>query len=104
MEVSSPGGVVPPVTEAILRARAPAHASRNPMLVRALAGAGYLRDEGEGIPRMFDERTAKSLPAPEIFVEHGLFVVRLRNAAVGEAAGEPPPSWPSFRERRNGAR
>ena len=97
VEVTSPGGVIPPATEAILRAGAPSHASRNPILVRALAGAGYMRDEGEGIPRMFAEMAEKSLPAPEVAVEHGIFMLRLFNGAPRNrdgSVGEPPFAWP----------
>ena len=100
LEVTSPGGVVPPATEALLREGSPSHASRNPRLVRALAAAGYMRDEGEGIPRMFEEMAEKSLPVPEVSVEHGIFTVRLFNGVVTRGGGEvhePTPGWPSRR-------
>ena len=80
MEVHSPGGLVPPVTLEALRAGAPAHASRNPVLVRVLAAAGIMRDEGEGVPRMFREMHGMNLPPPEFSSEHDSHVVRLRSS------------------------
>lgn len=96
VEVESPGGVVPPATEAALRKGVRTHSSRNPLLVRTLAAAGYMRDEGEGIARIYDEMRKNSLPPPEISVEHGIFVIRLFNANPdGESAAEPGFRWPS---------
>ena len=94
LEVSSPGGVAPPATEEALRRGAPAHASRNPLLVRALATAGYMRDEGEGIPRVLHEMSEKSLPPPQIAVEDGIFFLRLFNGRRG--AGEGAGAWPDL--------
>ena len=99
MEVTSPGGVAPPATEAMLRERVPAHASRNPMLVRALAAAGYMRDEGEGILRIHEEMAAKALPPPQISVEHGIFTIRLFNGSRDGAVAEPELTWPSLPSR-----
>ena len=82
MEVSSPGELVPPVTLAALRDRRPVHASRNPLLVRVLAAVGIMRDEGEGIPRMFEEMEESFLGDPEIDVVEGSFVVRLFNEPI----------------------
>jgi len=96
VEVESPGGVVPPAAEAALREGVRTHSSRNPLLVRALAAAGYMRDEGEGIARIHDEMRQNSLPPPEISVEHGIFIIRLFNANPdGELAAEPRFRWPS---------
>lgn len=82
MEVSSPGELVPPVTLAALRKRRPVHSSRNPLLVRVLAEAGIVRDEGEGIPRIFEEMKDSFLREPEIGVEEGTFFVRLFNEPI----------------------
>ena len=101
VEVESPGGVVPPAAEAALREGVRTHSSRNPLLVRTLAAAGYMRDEGEGIARIHDEMREDSLPPPEISVEHGIFVIRLFNANPdGESAAEPGFRWPSRAFRR----
>jgi ATP-dependent DNA helicase RecG len=90
MEVASPGELVPPVTLAALRERRPVHASRNPLLVRVLAGVGIMRDEGEGIPRIFEEMEESFLGEPEIEIEAGSFVVRLFNEPIFIG---PTPAW-----------
>ncbi len=79
MEVKNPGELVPPVTLDLLRQRKPVHASRNPLIVRLLADLGLMREEGEGIPRIFDEMEGSFLQPPEFTVEAGEFMVILRN-------------------------
>ena len=98
MEVSSPGELVPPVTLALLQERRPAHATRNPLIVRVLADAGIMRDEGEGIARIFDEMEESLLQAPEVEMDDGVFTVRLFNEplakgldAASGAAERPDP-------------
>lgn len=105
MEVSSPGELIPPITLARLRARRSNHATRNPLIVRVLADAGIMRDEGEGIARIFDEMEENLLPPPEIEVEDGVFSVRLfnqPNAAGSDATSVTEPFFnsrlPSLRE------
>lgn len=90
MEVRSPGDLVPPVTLEALRAHAPAHASRNPLLVRALVEGGVMRDEGEGIPRMFDEMHQSFLREPQLEVQHGVFGLTLFNVPIFVG---PSPEW-----------
>ncbi len=89
MEVSSPGELFPPVTLARLRARRPAHATRNPLLVRVLADAGVMRDEGEGVARIFEEMEQSFRRNPEMEMDGGVFSVRLFNEPVagGVVAG-----------------
>jgi ATP-dependent DNA helicase RecG len=82
LEIRSPGEPVPPVTLKLLQERSPIHASRNPLVVRVLADAGIMREEGEGIPRMFEEMESSFLHAPELLVEGGEFKVTLRNEPV----------------------
>ena len=89
VEVESPGGVMPPATEAELREGARAHSSRNPLLARALAAAGHIRGEGEGVGRIHNEMRKNSLPPPEISAEHGIFVIRLFNGTGGGGATAP---------------
>jgi len=96
MEVRSPGAPVPPVTLERLRSRQPVHASRNPLMVRVLADAGLMREEGEGIPRMFEEMEASLLRAPEFEVEAGQFVVALHNEPVFMG---PSPEWQNLVQR-----
>jgi ATP-dependent DNA helicase RecG len=82
MEVWSPGGLVEPATIERLRNRERVHASRNPRIVRVLTAFGYMRELGEGIPRMFEVMEGQGLHPPEFRLEGGRFVVILRNAPV----------------------
>jgi ATP-dependent DNA helicase RecG len=82
MEVKSPGDLVPPVTLDLLRSRTPVHASRNPLLVRVLVEVGLMREEGEGIPRMFDEMERCFLRAPEFRVAASELAVVLGNEPI----------------------
>ena len=82
LEVVSVGDLVPPITLQGLRERRPLHASRNPLITRALAEARIMREEGEGIPRMFEEVHESFLQAPEFEVADGTFTVRLRNEPI----------------------
>ena len=66
MEVVSPGQLVPDVRLEDLLAMQRIHRSRNPRLVRALVDLGAVRDQGEGIPRMFAEMEGMFLPVPAI--------------------------------------
>ncbi len=93
MEVSSPGTLVPPVTLEGLRLRKPLHASRNPLLVRVLVEAGLMREEGEGIPRMYEETEAVLLKPPSFAEQAGGFQVTLYNTPVFEGVG---PEWRDF--------
>jgi ATP-dependent DNA helicase RecG len=82
MEVKSPGDLVPPVTVDLLRSRTPVHASRNPLIVRVLAEVGLMREEGEGIARMFEEMEACYLNGPEFALDASTFTVTLRNEPI----------------------
>ena len=99
MEVSSPGDLLPPVTLARLRKRLPAHATRNPLIVRVLADAGVMRDEGEGVARIFEEMAETSLREPEVEMEDGVFSVRLYNEPVA-ADPDAAPGTAEFASSR----
>lgn len=86
MEVASPGGLVPGITLEALNRQDRVHSSRNPRLVRVLVDLGYMRDQGEGIPRMFAEMEGSFLPAPELTAETAGFQVTLRNTPTLTAA------------------
>ncbi|MDE2983961.1 MAG: putative DNA binding domain-containing protein [Gemmatimonadota bacterium] len=77
VEISNPGNLIAPVTLERLREGGRAHGTRNPMLVRVLAEVGAMRDEGEGIARIFDEMADRRLPDPDIECDSGLFTFRL---------------------------
>ena len=91
MEVSSPGDLLPPVTLARLREGLPAHATRNPLIVRVLADAGVMR-EGEGVARIFEEMAESSLREPEVELEDGVFSVRLYNEPLAAGPDAAPGS------------
>ena len=96
LEVSSPGELVPPVTVDGLRDGRRSHVTRNPMLVRVLADADIMRDEGEGIVRVFREMTDSFLREPEMTSESGLFTITLFNEPDWEVHG---PGWRHFVDR-----
>ena len=77
VEISNPGDLIAPVTLDRLREGGPAHGTRNPMVVRVLADIGAMRDEGEGIARIFDEMADRQLPVPDIACDSGLFTIEL---------------------------
>lgn len=87
MEIRSPGLPPHPVTVAALNQRKHLHISRNPMMVRVLADLGYMRELGEGIPRMFEEMERQGF-YPPLFEDIGgvSFQVKLRNQPVYDRA------------------
>ena len=82
LEVVSPGGLLPDVKLEELLALHRTHVSRNPRTVRVLVDLGIVRDQGEGIPRMFAEMEGFFLPAPVLDPRDQLFRVTLRNTAT----------------------
>lgn len=82
LEVVSPGGLLPDVNIEELLALHRIHVSRNPRTVRVLVDLGIVRDQGEGIPRMFSEMEGFFLPAPVLDPRDHLFRVTLRNTAT----------------------
>jgi ATP-dependent DNA helicase RecG len=83
LEIRSPGLPPAPVTVEALNRREGVHLSRNPLLVRMLADLQYMRDLGEGIPRMFDEMDRAGSYPPRFEVVGGfLFQVTLRNEPI----------------------
>jgi ATP-dependent DNA helicase RecG len=79
VEVVSPGGLVPDVALEELLQLKRVHASRNPRTMRALSDLGLVRDQGEGVPRMFAEMEGLFLPEPTIEVSAHEFRLTLRN-------------------------
>ncbi len=83
MEIRSPGKLVEPVTLERLRQRERIHASRNPRLVRVLTEWGFMRELGEGVPRMFEVMEQEGLKPPELRLEADVvFTVILYNTLV----------------------
>jgi ATP-dependent DNA helicase RecG len=91
LEVWSPGGLPPEISLDELRAGNPAHASRNPRIARVLADLGVMRDQGEGIPRMFEEMESSFLPLPTLDVVADRFSVVLQNNPIFRI---DDPKWP----------
>jgi len=85
LEVLSPGAPPPEVSIDDLRLGRPAHASRNPRIARVLADLGVMRDQGEGIPRMFEEMEVSFLPVPGLDVVSGRFRVVLKKEPIFKA-------------------
>jgi ATP-dependent DNA helicase RecG len=86
ISVRSPGPPPPPVTLEQLRRQKSVHFSRNPLIVRVLAELGYLREIGEGVPRIFQEMEGYGLHPPELSIDGFVFTVTLRNAPVYDEA------------------
>ncbi|MBI2358238.1 MAG: putative DNA binding domain-containing protein [Deltaproteobacteria bacterium] len=105
LEVRSPGLPPSPVTVDQLRQQKRVHFSRNPLLVRVLADLGYLREMGEGIPRMFQEMDQYGLRPPEFAAEGFFFSVTLRNTPIYDEEilrwlNQFSSSTVNFRQRR----
>ena len=105
IEVRSPGLPPSPVTLEQLRQRRSIHFSRNPLIVRVLADLGYLREMGEGIPRIFQEMENHGLHPPEFAAAGFLFTVTLRNVPVYDDdtlkwLSQFNPLTVNFRQRR----
>lgn len=96
MEVRSPGALVPPVTLQKLRDGGSVHASRNPLIARMLVEAGIMREEGEGVPRIFAEMAESFLRHPEFEARDATFTVTLRNTPVFDG---PSREWKEVVER-----
>jgi ATP-dependent DNA helicase RecG len=90
MEVVSPGGLLPEVHLEDLQARRAVHASRNPRLARVLVELDIMREQGEGIPRMFEEMEESWLPMPELVADASSFRVILRNEPIFASSD---PDW-----------
>lgn len=90
LEVLSPGDLVPPVTVEQLRERQRLHASRNPLIVRVLAEVGIMRDEGEGVPRIYEEMETSLLKQPRLTVAASQFELVLYNQP---AFSGPSAEW-----------
>ncbi|WP_437338403.1 ATP-binding protein [Sorangium sp. So ce394] len=79
LEVTNPGGLVPDIALEDLLSLRRVHVSRNPRTVRALVDLGFMRDQGEGIPRIFAEMEGLFLPAPLLEPSPREFRITLRN-------------------------
>ncbi|MBI5364610.1 MAG: putative DNA binding domain-containing protein [Planctomycetes bacterium] len=90
MEFVSPGALQPDVELDALRKRKPTHSSRNPRIVRVLTELGYMREQGEGIPRIFEEMEHVWLPLPEFEADQHAFRLHIRNTPIFDV---DDPKW-----------
>ncbi len=82
LEIKSIGLPQEPVKIEDLQQGKSVHASRNPRIMRTLKYLGYVRERGEGLPRMFEEMEDSNLPTPELRAEGEFFAVTLKNTPV----------------------
>ena len=87
LEIRSPGLPPAPVTIDALVRREHIHVSRNPYIVRTLVELGYMREAGEGIPRIFDEMERAGFYPPTLSIVGAMsFQVTLRNQPLYDQA------------------
>jgi ATP-dependent DNA helicase RecG len=82
LEVRNPGLPPEPVTIEDLQQRKSVHASRNPRIMRVFKALGFVRERGEGLPRVFEEVEESCLPAPELSADGSFFKIVLRNTPI----------------------
>lgn len=82
MEVTSPGALLPEIPLASLLRRERRHASRNPVLARVLTELGLMRQQGEGIPRMYEEVERAWQRLPDLRADASSFTVTLFSEPV----------------------
>ena len=87
MEIRSPGLPPSPVSLEAMTRRAHMHCSRNPLIVRVLTEAGYMRELGEGVPRMFEAMERAGCYPPRFEAIGGAVIqVTLRNEPIHDRA------------------
>ena len=82
MEFRSPGTLLSSVTIEELRKLSGLHESRNVMIGKALRELGYMREMGEGIPRIFKAMRESELVDPELIADAESFAVVMRHKSI----------------------
>jgi ATP-dependent DNA helicase RecG len=82
IEFRSPGELLSSIPMAALVGLKGAHQSRNVFIARVLREIGYMREMGEGIPRIFNSVRQFELVDPEISSQQSQFVVTLHHRSV----------------------
>jgi ATP-dependent DNA helicase RecG len=82
MEIRSPGGLLSSVSIDDLKQLKRTHESRNVMIARVLKELGYMREMGEGIPRIFSTMRTSDLVDPEFHADADSFSVILRHKSI----------------------
>ena len=82
MEIRSPGTLLSTITFDQLNRQTGGHDSRNAYIARVLREAGYVREMGEGIQRIFSLMSASELTAPQFEPKDGNFCVTLSHGSI----------------------
>lgn len=82
MEIISPGGLLSTITIQELKQLTKAHQSRNAYIARTLRELGYMRELGEGIPRIFRAMEERDIVAPDIWSRVNTFGIVLYHRSV----------------------
>jgi ATP-dependent DNA helicase RecG len=88
VEIESPGGLLPGLTVAMMKAGV--SRVRNQVIARVFNEAGLIEQWGSGIPGIYEKAAERGLPEPEVLEFPGRlrFVIRTRHAEF--MAGQPP--------------
>jgi len=90
VEFRSPGRLPEPLTLQDLRRQRGLHRSRNPLIMRVLRDLGWVRDQGEGMRRIFGAMSQVELHEPELEEEADTFIVRLSTRSIHD---EETQAW-----------
>lgn len=90
MEVTNPGLPVEPLSFEDVKDDTVVHSTRNPLLARVLADAGYMRGKASGLGRILKEAAGSFLKEPTLDSRNGHFTLVLRNEPALPTAG---PGW-----------
>lgn len=82
IEIVSPGKLMPTVRLQDLTALKGVHDSRNPYIARTLRESGYMRELGEGIPRIFRAMAEHDLVQPDLSESSDSFKIVLHSKSI----------------------
>jgi ATP-dependent DNA helicase RecG len=82
MEIISPGGILSSISIEELRRLRKVHQSRNPYITRVLRELGYMRELGEGIPRIFKAMEERDIVLPDLQSSKDKFTISLYHRSV----------------------
>ena len=82
MEFKSPGGLLASITIEKLTKLQGVHESRNVLIAKTLRELGYMREMGEGIPRIFSAMRNSELVDPQFYSDKETFCLTLRHQSI----------------------
>lgn len=82
IEFRSPGGLLSSVSLYKLASLKGLHDSRNVLIARTLRELGYMREMGEGIPRIFHAMSDFELVAPKLSSDRDSFTITLQHKSI----------------------